>query len=83
MMRMMAEAFKKYQDSAMTSYKHLDQRVAELVTRMDVLEARPPPQAPASAARAVVLSPTEDEDDNDRDVDASLRWCLARNRQGM
>jgi hypothetical protein len=43
MMRAMTEAFKKYQDSAATSYEQLDRRVAELVTRMDVLEARPPP----------------------------------------
>ena len=47
MMRAMAEAFKKYQDSASTSYEQLDQRVAELVTRMDILEARPPPPTPA------------------------------------
>jgi hypothetical protein len=40
MMRTMTEAFKKYQDSASTSYEQLDRRVAELVTRMDVLEAR-------------------------------------------
>jgi hypothetical protein len=43
MMRAMTEAFKKYQDSASTSYEQLDRRVDELVTRMDVLEARPPP----------------------------------------
>ena len=43
MMCTMTEAFKKYQDSASTSYEQLDRRVAELVTRMDVLEARPPP----------------------------------------
>ena len=41
MMRAMTEAFKKYQDSAATSYEQLDRRVAELVTRMDVLEAHP------------------------------------------
>jgi hypothetical protein len=44
MMRAMTEAFKKYQDSAVTSYEQLDRRVVELVTRMDVLEAHPPPQ---------------------------------------
>jgi hypothetical protein len=43
MIRAMTEAFKKYQDSAATSYEQLDRQVAELVTRMDVLEARPPP----------------------------------------
>jgi hypothetical protein len=47
MMRAMTEAFKKYQDSATTSYEQLDRRVAKLVTRMDVLEARPPPPTPA------------------------------------
>ena len=47
MMRVLTEAFKKYQDSAATSYEQLDRRVAELVTRMDVLEARPPPPTPA------------------------------------
>jgi hypothetical protein len=83
MMRAMTKAFKKYQDSAETSYEHLDRRVAELVTRMDVLEARPPPQAPVPAAGAVVFSPAEDDDDDDRDVDASLRQRLAHNRQGM
>jgi hypothetical protein len=49
---------------------------------MDVLEAHPPPQTPALAAGAVVLSPAEDDDD-DRDVDASLRQRLTRNQQGM
>jgi hypothetical protein len=44
MMRAMTEAFKKYQDSASTSYEQLDRRVDELVTRMDILEARPPHQ---------------------------------------
>jgi hypothetical protein len=43
MMRAMTKAFKKYQDSAATSYEQLDRQVAELVTHMDVLEARPPP----------------------------------------
>jgi hypothetical protein len=43
MMRAMTETFKKYQDSTVTSYEKLDRQVAELVTRMDVLEARPPP----------------------------------------
>ena len=38
MMRAMTEAFKKYQDSASTSYEQLDRRVAELVTRMNILE---------------------------------------------
>jgi hypothetical protein len=36
-----------------------------------VLEACPPPQAPAPAADVVVLSPVEEDDDGD--VDASLR----------
>jgi hypothetical protein len=44
MIRAMTEAFKKYQDSVATSYEQLDRRVAELVTCMDVLEARPPHQ---------------------------------------
>jgi hypothetical protein len=77
MMRAMTKAFKKYQDSAATSYEHLDRRVAELVTRMDVLEARPPPLPPAPAH-----SPVDDNDDED-DVYALLRQRLARNRQGM
>jgi hypothetical protein len=47
---------------------------------MDMLEARPPPQAPAACV--VVLSPSEDEDD-DVDVDAPLQQCLAYNRQGV
>ena len=71
MMRAMTEAFKKCQDSASTSYEQLDRWVAELVIRMDVLEAHPPPQTPALAAGAVVLSPVEEDDDGD--VDASLR----------
>jgi hypothetical protein len=37
MMCAMTEAFKKYQDFTVTSYEQLDRRVAELVTRMDVL----------------------------------------------
>jgi hypothetical protein len=78
MMRAMTDAFKKYQDSAATSYEQLDQRVAELVTRMDVLEARPPPPTSAPAH-----SPVDDDDDDDDDVYAPLRQCLARNRQGM
>ena len=49
---------------------------------MDMLEARPPLQALALAAGAVVLSPTKDDDDDDRDVDAWLRQRLPRNRQG-
>jgi hypothetical protein len=65
MMRAMTEAFKKYQDSASTSYEQFDRRVAELVTRMDVLEARPPPPTPAPAAGAVLLSPVDDDDDDD------------------
>jgi hypothetical protein len=73
MMRAMTEAFKKYQDSVATSYEQLDRQVAELVTRMDVLEARPPPPTPAPAH-----SPVDDDD-----VYAPLRQCLARNRQGM
>jgi hypothetical protein len=80
MMRAMTEAFKKYQDSAATSNEQLDRRVAELVTCMDVLEARPPPPTPAPAAGAVLLSPVDDDDDN---VYAPLRRRLARNRQGM
>ena len=74
MMRAMTEAFKKYQDSAATSYEQLDRWVAELVTRMDVLEARPPPPTPAPAH-----SPVDDDDD----VYAPLRQRLAHNRQGM
>jgi hypothetical protein len=77
MMRAMTEAFKKYQDSAATSYEQLDRRVAELVTRMDVLEARPSPPTPAPAH-----SPVDDDNDDD-DVYAPLRQRLARNRQGM
>lgn len=77
MMRAMTEAFKKYQDSASTSYEQLDRRVAELVTCMDVLEARPPPPTPAPAHSPV------DNDDDDDDVYAPLRQRLARNRQGM
>jgi hypothetical protein len=80
MMRAMTEAFKKYQDSAATSYEQLDWWVAELVTRMDVLEARPPPPTPALAHSHV---DDDDNDDDDDDVYAPLRQCLARNRQGM
>jgi hypothetical protein len=80
MMRAMTEAFKEYQDSTATTYEQLDRRVAELVTRMDVLEARPPPPTPAAAIGAVLLSPM---DDDDGDVYAPLRRRLARNRQGM
>ena len=76
-------SFQKIQDSTVTSYEHLDRWVAKLVTRMDVLETCPPPQAPAPAAGAAVFSPAEDDDDDDRDVDASLRRRLACNRQGM
>jgi hypothetical protein len=82
MMRTMNEAFKKYQDPVTTSYEHLDRQVAELVTRMDVLEARPPPPTPALVAGAVLLSPVDDDDDGG-DVYAPLRRRLARNRQGM
>jgi hypothetical protein len=64
MMRTMIEDFKKYLDSAATSYEQLDRRVAELVTRMDVLEARPPPPTPALAH-----SPMDDDDDDDDDDD--------------
>jgi hypothetical protein len=49
---------------------------------MDMLEARPLPQAPAPAAGVVVLSPLEDEDD-DVDVDAPLQQRLTYNRQGV
>jgi hypothetical protein len=70
----MTEAFKKYQDSAATSYEQLDRRVAELATRMDVLEACPPQPTPAPAH-----SPVDDDDDDD-DVYAPLRQRLARNR---
>jgi hypothetical protein len=62
----MTKAFKKYQDSAATSYEQLDRRVAELVTRKHVLEARPPPLTPSLAH-----SPVDDEDDDD-DVYAPL-----------
>jgi hypothetical protein len=62
MMHTMTEAFKKYQDSAATSYEQLDRRVTELVTRMDILEARPPPPTLAPAHSPV------DDDDNDDDV---------------
>jgi hypothetical protein len=74
MMHAMTEAFKKYQDSAATSYEQLDRRVAELATRMDVLEACPPQPTPAPAH-----SPVDDDDDDD-DVYAPLRQRLARNR---
>jgi hypothetical protein len=77
MMCVMTEAFKKYQDSATTSYEQLDRRVAELVTRMDVLEAHPPPPTLAPAHSLV------DDDDDDDDVYAPLQQRLARNRQGM
>jgi hypothetical protein len=60
MMCAMTEAFKKYQHSAATSYEQLDRRVAELVTRMDVLEVCPPPPTPAPAH-----SPMDDDDDDD------------------
>jgi hypothetical protein len=80
MIHAMTDAFNKYQDSTATSYEHLDRRVAELVTHMDMLEARPPPQAPATGT--LVLSPTKEKDDDD-DVDAPLRRRLAHNRQGM
>jgi hypothetical protein len=72
MMCAMTEAFKKYQDSAATSYEQLDRRVDELVTCMDVLEARPRPPTPAPAHSLV-------DDDDDDDVYAPLRQCLARN----
>jgi hypothetical protein len=78
MMRAMTEAFKKYQDSASTSYEQLDRRVVELVTCMDVLEARPPPPTPAPAH-----SPVDDDDDDDDDVYEPLRQRLAHNRQVM
>jgi hypothetical protein len=80
MTRAMTEAFKKYQDSAATSYEQLDRWVDELVTRMDVLEARPPPPTPAPAH-----SPMDDDDDDDDDDDvyAPLRQRLARNWQDM
>jgi hypothetical protein len=77
MMRAMTEAFKKYQDSAATSYEQLDRQVDELVTRMDVLEARPPPPTLAPSH-----SPVDDDDDDD-DVYAALPQRFARNRQGM
>jgi hypothetical protein len=77
MMRAMTEAFKKYQDSAVTSYEQLDRRVAQLVTRIDILEARQQPPSPAPAH-----SPMDDGDDDD-DVYAPLRQRLERNRQGM
>jgi hypothetical protein len=77
MMRVMTEAFKKYQDSAATSYEQLERQVAELVTRMDVVEARPPAPNPTLAH-----SPVDDDDDDD-DVYAPLWQRLARNRQGM
>jgi hypothetical protein len=80
MMRAMTKAFKEYQDSTTTFYEQLDRRVAELVTRMDVLEARPPPPTPAPAAGAVLLSPVGDDDG---DVYAPLQRRLVRNRQGM
>jgi hypothetical protein len=72
----MTEAFKKYQDSAATSYEQLDRRVDELVTRMDVLEARPLP--PTLAA---THSPMDDDDDDD--VYAPLWQLLTHNQQGM
>jgi hypothetical protein len=85
MIHAMTDTFNKYQDSVATSYVLLDRRVAELVTRMDMLEASPPPQAPA--ASAVMLSPEEEEeeeeDDDNNDVDAPLRRCLTRNQHGM
>src|SRR5688572_2630714 len=74
MMRAMTEAFKKYQDSASTSYEQLDRQVDELVTRMDVLEARPPPPT---------LAPSHSPLDDDDDVYAPLPQRFARNRQGM
>jgi hypothetical protein len=77
MMRAMTEVLKKYQDFAATSYELLDRRVAELITCMDVLEARPSPPTPAPAH-----SPVDDDDDDD-DVYAPLRQRLTRNRQGM
>jgi hypothetical protein len=49
MMHTMTEAFKKYQDSEATSFEQLDRRVAELVTRMDVLDARPPTNSSPSS----------------------------------
>jgi hypothetical protein len=76
-MRAMNEVLKKYQDSDATFYEHLDRRVVELVTRMEILETCPPPQAPSPAAGVVVFSPMEDDDD-DIDVDASLRRHLTR-----
>jgi hypothetical protein len=79
MIRAMTEAFKKYQDSAATSYEQLDRQVAELFTRMDVLEARPPPPPPTPVP---AHSPVDDDDDDD-DVYAPLRQRLARNSQGM
>jgi hypothetical protein len=74
MMRAMTEAFKKYRDSASTSYEQLDRRVDELVTRMDVLEACPPPPT---------LAPSHSHVDDDDDVYAPLSQRFARNRQGM
>jgi hypothetical protein len=82
MTHVMTDTFNKYQDYVATSYEQLDRRVAELVTRMHMLETRPPPQAMALAVGAVVLSPTEDDVDNDAEVDVpemtpqSLRVCL-------
>jgi hypothetical protein len=40
----MTDFFNKYQDSVATSYEQLDRCVVELVTRMNMLEARPSPQ---------------------------------------
>jgi hypothetical protein len=83
MMRAMTEAFKKYQDSAATSYEQLDRQVAKLVTRMDVLEACPPPPTPAPAHSPMDDDDDDNDDDDDDDVYAPLRQRLARNRQGM
>jgi hypothetical protein len=78
MLHTMIEAFAKYQDTATPSFECLDRRVSNLVTRMDMMKVRLPPEADG----ALMSSPTEEDDDYGF-VETHQRRRLAHNRQGM
>jgi hypothetical protein len=85
MMRMMTDAFNKYQTTTTATFQRIHTSVDGLAARLDAVEAHFPQHAPTPivpAAGGPAHNDTEGEFDDD-EVDAQQRCRLLRHHQGM
>jgi hypothetical protein len=85
MMRVMTDAFNKYQTTKTATFQRIHTSVDGLAARLNAVEAHFPHHAPPPiipAAGGLAHNDTEDEFDDD-EVDAQQRCRLLHHRQGM